>query len=127
MKRQPTESQQQAKAERREKFAQLVKQVADLTDEQRAELASKMFVTTCEGHTLSTTNQMLVALQFGEATIVGGFNQWKAHGRTVKRGEHGIMIWIPKTKREEDEPRETPEYFFTGYVFDVSQTEALPC
>jgi hypothetical protein len=63
--------------------------------------------------------------------LVGGFQQWKAHGRSVRKGAHGLMIWIPtKGKDEPDKP--TPEDaegavrrsgFVMGTVFDVSQTE----
>lgn len=130
MKRQPTPEQQQAAKERRERFSQLAKQIADMTEERRAELASKIFIATIEGHTLSMHNQLLVALQNPNATLVGGFHQWHAHGRTVRKGEHGLCIWIPKDKKKEQSSEvsqasdEHPN-FFMGTVFDVSQTDPL--
>lgn len=124
-----TPEQRQTTEERRKKFVALVKQVADLSDEQRAALAAKILVRTVEGHMLSVTNQMLVALQFENPTFVGGFQQWRKAGRCVRKGEHGICIWIPKEKKEDPNKKpgeissnEHPN-FFMGTVFDISQTE----
>jgi len=128
----PTEEQNQAAQERRERFTNLVKQIADLTAEQRAQLSSKMLVTTCEGRTLSFTNQMLVALQHDGATVVGGFQQWRRMGRAVSKGQHGISIWIPREpkKHEDKQPGEVSSKeleirFFMGTVFDISQTQEI--
>ncbi len=54
------------------------------------------------------------------------FNAWRALGRTVRKGEHGVKIltWIPMqvkdgdTKKRAVRPR-------SATVFHVSQTEAL--
>ena len=63
--------------------------------------------------------------------MVGGFNQWKDKGRSVKKGEHGLMIWIPSIRKGE-QGSESPttgdvdkvEMRFTmGTVFDITQTE----
>ncbi|MEK7477682.1 MAG: ArdC family protein, partial [Candidatus Coatesbacteria bacterium] len=40
-------------------------------------------------------NQMLIAIQRPNATLVAGFNAWKEMGRYVKQGEHGIRILAP--------------------------------
>jgi len=125
MKRQLTAEQQAARDERRARFGQLVKQVADMTDEQRQQFSDRMMVTTVEGHTLSLTNQMLAVMQCQSPTIVGGFNQWKAQGRHVRKGEHGMMIWAPTVKRDEKASTPDPDdlHFITVTVFDISQTE----
>ena len=59
------------------------------------------------------------------------YNAWRALGRTVRRGEHGVKIttWIP-TEKEEKGPdgavkRVTKTYPRTAVVFHVSQTEPL--
>jgi hypothetical protein len=65
--------------------------------------------------------------------MVGGFQHWKAHGRSVKKGEHSLMIWDPTGGKEEleelkeatDESKAKRAGFIMGTVFDVSQTE--PC
>lgn len=128
-KRQLTDEQKAATEEKRRKFHAMVKKVAAMSDEQRAELASKTMVATVEGHTLSLHNQILVALQCPSATLVGGFRQWHGQGRTVRRGEHGISIWVPSKQKPSGGPDATVSAedlrFFIGSVFDVSQTEVL--
>ena len=79
-----------------------------------------------EGKGYSLTNTMLILLQAPYATVLGGFRQWKAAGRQVRKGERGILIWVPSVSRQEGEgegegPAEV--HFLTGYVFDVAQTE----
>jgi len=124
VKRELTEEQKAATAERRAKFGELVRQVTAMTDEQRQQLAARIMVTTVEQHTLSMHNQILVALQAPSATIVGGFQQWRAQGRKVSKGQHGIAIWIPKKEKKDDTGEEGEiKTFFMGYVFDITQTE----
>jgi len=135
-KRQPTEEQKARAAERREKFRTMVKEVGKLSAVQRAELAARVpALVTCEGHALSLHNQCLVALQHPGATILGGFRQWKRQGRSVKKGEKGIAIWIPKfpARDQDGESRDATEQggeektpdevrFLIGTVFDIGQT-----
>ena len=123
MKRKLTESQQAATKARRAAFRVIVKQVADMTDEQRTALANRMMVVNTDQHTLSMTNQILVSMQCPTATIVGGFAQWKSQGRHIIKGQHSINIWIPGGKKETETEAEDL-YFFMGNVFDISQTEA---
>ena len=57
------------------------------------------------------------------------FNAWRALGRTVRRGEHGVKVatWVPYTKKNketgEDESGRRP---VTTTVFHISQTDVLP-
>lgn len=98
-------------------------------------------------HKYSANNIQLIKLQFPTASRVASFKDWKALGRTVKKGEKGIQILIPapykyfkddnnKTiflNQATDEQKEkidkgliklkTGISFKFGYVFDVSQTE----
>jgi antirestriction protein ArdC len=102
-------------------------------------------------HRYSLHNQMLIWWQRPDATQVAGFKAWEKLGRTVRKGEKGIAIWVPfsraasaarvaaggssegKGREEENEQGETVQvagsrFFGIGYVFDVAQTEgdALP-
>jgi hypothetical protein len=130
--RQPTDEQKQRAAERRERFTALARQVAALTDDERAALVAKVgAIVTVEGRALSALNSCLVLTQLPTASMVGGFQQWKAHGRSVKKGAHGLMIWIP-TRGKDDADKPTQEEaegvakrsgFVMGTVFDISQTE----
>jgi len=89
-------------------------------------LASQMQVRNVEGHVLSGHNQCMLAFQKADCTIVAGFRQWKKAGRIVRKGEHGLGIWIPRfEKKEEGEGEGTVEGFLFGTVFDVAQTEEM--
>lgn len=126
MKRTVTPEQQQAARERREKFYKLAKSIADMTEEQRLALSAKLpVIATVEGRALSLHNQILIASQCPTATLVGGFRQWIAAGRAVKKGEHGFMIWIPRIPKQDDSgliAEGGDVRFLIGTVFDVSQT-----
>lgn len=138
MRKQPTEAQKAAAAERRAKFRALCNEIAAMTPERRAELATQSLIVTVEGRVLSGMNQLLVARQHATATMVGGFQQWRRAGRQVKKGEHGIAIWIPTGGRslttllqytegmvESMADATERRGFIMGYVFDVSQTEEI--
>jgi antirestriction protein ArdC len=82
----------------------------------------------------SLNNVLLIASQRPTATHVAGFHAWHDSGRSVKKGEKGIMILAPMVvKHREPEPgQDQPKepYRVTGfrpaYVFDISQTEGKP-
>jgi antirestriction protein ArdC len=81
-------------------------------------------------HRYSFGNVMLIAFQKPTATHVAGFQKWRAFGRFVRKGEHGILVLAPivrgKTQDsqrvETDEPL-SPVGFRAAYVFDISQTD----
>lgn len=126
-----TPAQLAASQARHERFSALAKQLADMTDEQRANIAGQMpALVTIEGRALSLGNTLLTAMQCPSATMLGGFQQWRAAGRQVRKGEHGIMIWAPKTpkadaNKQEGEISSAEERtrFITITMFDVSQTD----
>jgi len=129
-----TAEQERKRDERRARFKALVKRVADMQPLERDALAAKMLgVVTCEGRALSTHNACLIAFQNPSATLVGGFRQWIKQGRAVRKGEHGLMIWVPKmlgaTKSVDGDGQENKDGekvgFLIGTVFDVSQTDAI--
>lgn len=133
-KRQPTEAQKAAAAEKRARFKEFCQRVAAMSEDDRALLAARMPVVNPEGHPLSPYNTCLLISQTDTApTIVGGFQQWRKIGRQVRKGEHGLMIWCPSGKRKPaddskpaDDENDRPG-FIMGYVFDISQTdEAQP-
>jgi hypothetical protein len=140
MKRKPlTLEQIAARDARRAAFRASHKKVADLGDLGRAQLAARMGnVRNVEGRPLSVRNTCLLAFQIPSATIVGGFRQWLAHGRAVRKGEHGAMIWIPTMSKTSAETGATSEPqaetgepqgelgFMTATVFDISQTQEIP-
>ena len=135
-----TAEQQAARAERQAKFRALWKQVADMGDTERAMMAAKYGFQSCEGWGYSPCNQMLIALQLPQASILGGFGQWIRQGRAVRKGEHGAMVWCPVGhKAKQEEAAINPEVltnqerggsegrsgFIVGTIFDVSQTQEL--
>jgi hypothetical protein len=55
------------------------------------------------------------------------FNAWRALGRFVRKGEHGVKltVWVPvKGPAEDGEEEATGKRAVTAVVFHVSQTEA---
>lgn len=60
-----TPAQREKAEERRAQFRVIVKTIAEMSDEKRAELASRFLVMNPEGPTFSPRNQMLMAYQFG--------------------------------------------------------------
>ena len=128
--RQPTEAQRAAAAERRSRMRLLAKQVSAMPVEERTALAQRIGLRTIEGHELSCFNACMVFMQRPCASIVGGFQQWRRAGRMVRKGEHGAAIWVPVgTPREGEQGQDTPDLddvrFVLGTVFDVSQTDAI--
>ena len=134
--RELTQEQKDARAARRAKARELARIVRAMPEAQRAELAARMSPTTIEGHTLSVHNACMVSMQYPNVSIVGGLQQWRRHGRKVRKGEHGLSIWVPLGKKhdndgdagqfgtDEDGEPSRPR-FIIGYVFDVSQTDEI--
>lgn len=132
-----TEAKKAEAKSRREKLRKFAKAIAELSDGDRATLASKMGgVTTIEGHALSLRNQCLLALQQkGDTpvTVVGGFRQWIKAGRVVKKGESAYWLRCPcepkagaeQDEDEDDDGKKSRIYFTFGAFFDVSQTDEL--
>jgi len=130
--KQPTDEQKLKAQERRTKTKAICDEIAAMSETARAALASKCLAVTVEGHVLSPFNQCLIAYQFESATIVGGFRQWIKAGRSVKKGEHCISIWVPKMPKQTDSTISATASadkehtaFLMGAIFDVSQTEPL--
>lgn len=77
-------------------------------------------------------NVMLIMSQRPSATLVAGYRAWNRLGRHVNRGEKGIAIIAPVTRRksedesEKDSARNRVAGFRAVYVFDIAQTEGDP-
>jgi antirestriction protein ArdC len=76
----------------------------------------------------SPNNVMLIAQQRHEATMIAGFNAWKKHGRSVRKGEKAIWILAPMVyKASADETSEESERVIRGFkwvpVFDIASTD----
>jgi antirestriction protein ArdC len=135
MARKAPTAEMKAKAEaRRERFRELAKIVSDMTDDERAALVARVgTIVTCEGRPLSVHNSCLLLTQLPNVSVVGGFRQWLTAGRAVRKGEHGLMLWVPTGKGKAGEPEPTADDtgdekgkrsgFIMGTVFDISQTE----
>jgi len=84
----------------------------------------------------SPQNTMLIMLQRPTARYCMGFKAWLDHGRCVRKGEKGLMIYAPILRRPtDDEIREKhldPDMdrvvatFKIAYTFDITQTDVLP-
>jgi hypothetical protein len=95
-KRTLTAEQIAARDARRARFQGMVKQLAKMSEADRAQLAAQCgAVLNIEGRALSVTNTILCFLQCPGVSVVGGFRQWIKAGRCVRKGEHGLTIWIP--------------------------------
>ena len=111
--------------ERKAKIKALRQRLANLSEEERQALTARGLIATVEGRTLSLHNTLLVYIQGNgrQPSIVGGFQQWRKAGKTVKRGEHGFTIWF-LAGRKDDENTEV-DRFYTATVFDISQVEDM--
>lgn len=89
--------------------------------------------TSIEGHPYSHYNACMIITQDPHATILGGFHQWRAAGRQVRKGETGIVIWRPVSGKsqsdddapDDDSPAGARKRFVLIPVFDVSQTDEI--
>jgi len=112
---------------KREQRRELMNLVNAMTPEQRQELVQQRgAISSCTGSALSIYNTCLILHQNPEASVVGGFNQWKAMGRVVRKGEKALCIWVPtQRKGEAEDGSEDRTGFVGGNVFDISQTDEL--
>ncbi len=82
----------------------------------------------------SWRNVLMIAAQRPNATQVAGIHTWNDFGRTIKKGEKGVLIFTPAEMKSEPARGQSPPKddpfpragFRAAYVFDVSQTEGKP-
>lgn len=81
----------------------------------------------------SWRNRLLIFWQKPNATLCKGFHAWKAMGRYVRKGEHGLQILAPTMVKEKQTDAngkivivEKCVGFHDVRTFDVSQTDGKP-
>lgn len=90
-------------------------------------------------HNYSFRNVLMILAQRPEATQVAGYKTWQTLSRQVRKGEKGLIIFVPHKKRVRESPdpnatqpqeKKEPVHILTGYglgrVFDISQTDGDP-
>src|SRR3954453_17377590 len=70
-------------------------------------------------HHYSWGNVALILTQRPDATQVAGYNSWLKMHRFVKRGEHGIKIIVPMTKKYKTEDGDDESKLFFGVGIEV--------
>jgi hypothetical protein len=106
---------------KKDKIKQLRAFLSGMNETQRQAFASKYGIVSIEGHSYSLVNQCLIAFQCPVATVCGGYQQFKKAGRQVKQGEHGMVIFIPSVKKD-DQTGDDQVNFYCATIFDISQT-----
>lgn len=97
--------------------------------------------TQAQFHRYSPANALLIMSQRPDATMVAGFKTWQSLDRYVKRGEHGLTVLAPVTKKvgeeaQRDDTSSSPDTssaaprtivtFRPATVFDIAQTDGKP-
>lgn len=80
-------------------------------------------------HSYSAGNITLIHAQCPNAIRVAGYRRWQELGRQVRKGEKGIAILAPMTRKVSDDT-EDPTRVVAGFrvatVFDIGQTDGEP-
>jgi hypothetical protein len=82
----------------------------------------------------SWKNVLLIAAQRPNATQVAGIHTWNDFGRSIKKGEKGLLIFAPAEVKSAPASGQSPlkndpfprAGIRAAYVFDVSQTDGKP-
>jgi DNA primase len=81
----------------------------------------------------SWANILLISSRIPDATLVKGYEAWRAAGRQVRRDEKGIEIFSPSHRQKRSRDREDGEQGYSwhdaprvSYVWDLSQTTGQP-
>ena len=86
-------------------------------------------------HDYSLRNTLLIQQQRPGSRFCMGFKAWQHHGRKVKKGEAGLLIYAPVIRKLDGEDAraavvEPGTRTLTGYrityVWDIGQTEPIP-
>lgn len=109
------------KKQERQAVYDMVDEAAALTAVEPGMLAAYL---DCQSHfdRYSARNALLVAFQCPEATKLATFEEWKAKGVHIRKGETAISILVPG-KEYARRNGGTGVNFQVGKVFDISQTD----
>ena len=92
--------------------------------QKNAEEKKKEFDDFIEILSYSRNNQALIFFQCPWAKEVKGYRQWKKEGRQVQKGEGGISIFAPLTRKAKKTNDDEEVFGFRLVsVFDISQTK----
>lgn len=98
-----TEEQKAAALARRDALKKIACMVSEMTPDQRRAMVHKFgAIVNCEGRALSEYNSIFVLSQAQNASMLGGFRQWRKVGRKVRKGAKALAIWIPTGSSEEN-------------------------
>ena len=73
----------------------------------------------------SDLNRLLIITQCPSVTEVHGYEEWKQYGMQVRKGEKGIAIRAPHTRRGDGDEESKGVGFHRTYVFDRSQVDPI--
>jgi antirestriction protein ArdC len=109
-----------------DRHRQLLQQLDEQTETLRTSEGWQRWLAFASSFTeYSLNNQLLILMQRPEATRVAGYRAWQALGRQVNKGERGIAILAPLTRKVEDDDGQCTRVL-SGFrivrVFDVAQT-----
>lgn len=113
--------------EKQAKIKALRDRLKNLSDTEKQALINRGMITNIDGHVLSVHNTILLYLQSNGTipSVIGGFNQWRNVGKSVKKGEHGFIIFFPVGEKSEDGDIINATNFYTATVFDITQVQDL--
>jgi hypothetical protein len=107
--------------ERRERLAKIRELLDQLYKEVEPETIAA-YTALFDGY--SGRNALLIGGQRPDATDVRGYQEWRKHGRQVRKGEKGIAILAPIAKKDPDDSDDGQLVGVrVAYVFDVAQTD----
>src|SRR5689334_3967869 len=79
-----------------DKRAELLARLGTAVEELTTSPGWQTWLTTASRfRTYSVRNQLLIAAQRPDSTLVAGYRAWQALGRSVRKGERGIAILAP--------------------------------
>lgn len=97
-----------------------------LTELTNSDAWTRMLHVAARFHNYSVNNILLITAQRPDATRVAGLRLWNTLGRRVNKGEHGIKIIVPITRKTTDETTGDDQQHIVGFsvgtVFAEDQT-----
>ena len=112
------------KREQRQELYDLIDEISEKTLADPSALSDYLNMQARLGKT-SVANTLLVVAQKPDATFIANYDDWQKRGRSVKRGEKGMMVL--EANGEYERPDGTMGVNFdVKRVFDISQTYGKP-